>query len=365
MRVASKQITLMGGNYTLGGVALSLDNKLFVVVNEANKLVCLDFTDPKPGPDAILYSTNAFGYAPFCNVRSITYMGTTGYNPSVIMLLENGEIWQKDLTTKEEIKWADPAWAYPYPQCRGAAGIEFQAGAIYVAFPQKNVVQKLSLGTLQLLAEYSMGLPSSTSYPPTALTKDNVTDRWVTIDPVKGDIVYGNPLDFTETSRERYTYGIYNTCFNGDIAWAKTALPSAPDKDFFVVAVGKQLIVFTEPWYKLYEVDDVLATYKEVDGILFDNAEVGEDLKRHLRLENKTDRLRQGMTITVQDDPTRAVDDALTLSTTPVGPWARSISVGDLSANGVKDFYLRFFPQSNVELGTFTVQLVIDWQGNP
>ncbi len=361
MRVASKLFNLMGNRYKHGGVALDASNTLYVVVNEVNKLVAIDLVSSYIGPDAIKYSANAFGYAPYCEVQSITVLDHPSYNLSILMLLENGEIWRKDLVTKEEEKWEDPAWTHPYPQCQGAAAIEYYDEALYVAFPQYNSVQKRALGLLHMLTEYSMGVTSDSPYPPTALSYDRVNDRWITIDPVKGDIVYGNRHSFLEAGRERYTYGIYNRCFMGDIAWAKTALPDLPGHDFFVLCVDNLAILFREPWYKLYEVDDFTGTYTEIDGILFDNAEVGENLTKHLRIENLSDRLRQGLTLTVTDDPRISADDYIHLALNSAGPWEKTIEVGDLNGYAVVDFYIRFFPSTSVELGTFSVDLVIDW----
>lgn len=362
MRIATKILNIMGNTCPYGGVALDTDNILYAVVNGANKLVAVDLTDSRPGPDCIRYSMNAFGYDTFCEVRSITVLDHSAYNKSVLMLLKNGEIWRKDLTDNSETKWEDPAWAFPYPQCRGASGIEYHDGALYVTFPQANAVKKLSLQTLQVVAEYPLGVTADSPYPPAAISFDGVNDRWVTVDPVKGDIVYGNALDFQEAGRERYTYNIYNRCFDGDIAWSKSALPSMAGHDFFVLCSENRIILFTEPWYKLYEVDDFTGVYTEVDGILFDNTEIGENVRKHLRLENMTDRLREGLTISLTDNPATTVDDYLHLSLASTGPWEKLIEAGDLSGHGVIDFYMRFYPQTGVDLGTFTVDLLLDWQ---
>jgi len=362
MRVASKLFNIMGNRYKYGGVALDSANTLYIVVNEANKLVAIDLAASYMGPDAIKYSTNAFGYAAFCEVRSITVLDDPAYNFSILMLLQNGEVWRKDLVTKDEEKWEDPAWDYFYSQWRGAAAIEYYNGAIYGAFPQHNIVRKCALGTLNTIAEYPLGITSDSPYPPVALTYDGVNDRWITVDPVKGDLVYGNRLNFQEAGRERYTYGIYNRCFDGDLAWSRAALPDLPGQDFAVMCVENMVILFREPWYKLYEVDDFTGVYTELDGILFDNAEVGENLTKHLRIENLSDRLRQGLTLTITDDPRITADDYLHLSLTPAGPWEKTIEVGDLNGYGVVDFYIRFFPATQVELGTFSVDLVVDWQ---
>lgn len=362
MRVASKVFNLMGNKYKYGGVALDSNNILYVVVNEANKLVAINLVDSYIGPDAIKFSTNAFGYAPYCEVESITVLDSPLYNFSILMLLKNGEIWRKDLSTKEEEKWADPAWSWPHAQCRGASAIEYYDGSLYAAFPQFNVVRKLAIPTLQVLAEYPLGVTSDSPYPPTALSYDGVNDRWITIDPVKGDLVYGNRFSFQEAGRERYTYGIYNRCFDGDLAWSKSSLPDLPGHDFFVICVENMVMLFREPWYKMYQVDDFTGVYTEIDGVLFDNAEIHENMTKHLRIENVTDRLRQGMTISLTDNPMVTADDYLHVSLTPAGPWEKSISVGDVNGYGVVDFYIRFFPQATVELGTFMVELVVDWQ---
>lgn len=362
MRIASKVLNLMGNRYAYGGVALDSSNVLYVVVNEANKLVAVDLTDASAGPDCIQFSTNALGYDTFCEVRSITVLNHVSYAKSIIMLLKNGEVWRKEIGSKAEEKWVDPAWTYPYPQCRGASGIEYYDGALFVTFPQLNIVKKLSLQTLQLIAEFPLGQTADSPYPPAAISYDGVNARWVTIDPVKGDIVYGNAIDFQEAGRERYTYEIYNRCFDGDIAWSRSALPATPGHDFFVICVDKKVVVFTEPWYKLYEVNDSTGTYQEVDGVLFDNTEVGEEVKKHFRIENLTDRLRQGLTITLTENPAIYADDYLHLSLSSTGPWTKTIEAGDLNGNAVVDFYMRFYPQMSVELGTFVVELVLDWQ---
>jgi len=363
----------MGSKYEYGGVALDNRNRLYVVVNGINKLYCINVEDPRPGPDAILFSTNAFGYADFCEVRSITWMDSVSYNPSIVMLLKNGEVWRKDLMNWESEHWFDTAWTMPFPKCRGATGIEYYNEAIYLTFPEFNQVRKMSLSTLQDIAQYRTGVPTDMPYAPGGITVDRVTGRWAILDTVRGDIVYHDLFDFNEGARERYTYGLYNQHFSGDIAWSKVPLPHSPGKDFFVLAYNIQgnyetcctpegrLVLYGTAWFKLYEVDDFTGTMTEISGVLLDNVEAGQCAVKHLRLENMTDFVHRALTISIADDPRITADDYLHLSLSPVGPWTRTIEAGDVPGHGYVDFWIRYFPQVGVEAGSFVVQLVLDF----
>lgn len=352
----------MGSKYKFGGVAIDRQNNLYVCVNTVNKLYAINLKSTSPGPDSILFSTNAIGYANFCNVRSMTWMDSTAYNESVIFLLDNGEVWQKDLTTFELTQWKDPAWTYPTAKCIGATGIEYYNEAIFLTFPEHNCVRKLSLSTLQNVAEYKLGIPTDMPYAPGALSVDEVTGRWVIVDSVRGDLVYCDLHDFQEGARERYTYGIYGTCFAGDIAWSKVPLSAAsPNKDYFVLCSETMLVQYGEPWFKLYEVNDATGTYTEVHGIMFDNIEIDEDCIKHYRLENTTTAIHKALTLSLPGSDLITADDYMWISLSPVGPWTKIIECGDMPGNGIVDFYIRFFPQNQAELGSFIVDLIIDY----
>ena len=369
MRVPTKSIVLMGGNHTVGGVCFDHDINLYIAYNDVNKLVKMHFADPYPGPNSVQFSMNALGYLPYCEVRSMTYYYSTRIDKGIIMLLKNGEIWHKSLSTFQEVRWpANPdgtSLAYPetapYPPGLGASGIEYYNDAVYLTYPQFNKVRKLAVLTLSPIATYPMGVPTDTPYPPAAVSWDGVNTRWVTIDPVKGDIVYGNQFDFAEGGREKYTYGIFNECFEGDIAWSKTAIPTAPTKDYFVIGFKNKVTAFMEPWYKLYTVNDFTGIIEEVDGVLFDNVEVGEMVVKHLRIENMTNTLRQAMTMGIVPDATISADDDMGISLSPTGPWHNQISMGDFPGLATLDFYMRYFPAVNTERGIYTVQLAINF----
>lgn len=357
MRTPVKGIALMGNRYKYGGVTLSPYNELFIAVNECNKLVCYDLM-----ADAIMWSANALGYAPFCEVKAHCYMNSAAYNPSIIMLLMNGEVWRKDLVTFEEQLWGNTGTQYP--ECRGGSGIEYDSDTLVVTFPQFNMIRRLSLGTLQPIAEYSTGVPTESPYPPAAISKDHIHNRWVAIDPVKGDLVYLD-TDFKEIGRERYTYGIYNRCFDGDIAWSKTALDSNPGVDFFVACVDKEMYLYGEPWYTMWEVNDLTGTAVEIESLVLDNVEVNENVIKHLRLDNMTDMQRNALTISVTNDPTISADDRVWIAESPAGPWLKTLELGDISGKSSSEFFVRFHPQYGIELGTFAVEFVIDYTKLP
>lgn len=369
MRVPTKIINLMGGEKQAGGACFDLVNNLYVSYNDVNKLVKVNFSDPFPGASSVMFSANALGYEDFCTVRSQTFYYGALVDQGIIFLLKNGEVVHKSLRTFQETRWPAnssgesipyPSTA-PYPPLRGASGIEYHDDALFVTMPQYNQVWKVALVTLAKIAEYPMGVPIDTPYPPAALSWDGVNTRWATIDPVKGDIVYGDALDFHEGGRERYTYGIFGDCFTGDIAWAKTALPGYPGKDFFVTAFKNQITAFMEPWYKLYEVNDNTGEIREVDGINYDNVEVGGQEIKHLRLENMTPTLRQGMVIGIVPDPTITADDDLHLSISPAGPWSKTIALGDFPGLATVDLWMRFYPSVGTIRGVYNVQLSIDF----
>lgn len=357
MRTPVKGIALMGNRYNYGGLCLTSKNELFVVTNGCNKLACYDLL-----ADAIMWSANALGYAPFCEVQSICYLDAAAYHPSIVMLLKNGEVWRKDLVDFTEEKWGDPL--SDFPECRGASGVEYKDNSLWVTFPQFNMIRKLALGTLAVVDQGYTGVPTQSPYPPAAISWDGVNGRFVVIDPVKGDLVYLTDT-FSEVGRERYTYEIYNRCFDGDITWSRVPLPSEPGKDFFLACVDSLILQYGEPWYKLYEVDDLTGTAVEIEAIIMDNVEVGENVVKHMRLDNKTDLMRQAITISVTDDPKIMADDRTWLSATQVGPWDKTISLGDVSGHSVVDFFVRFHPEYGIDLGTFAVELVVDYTKLP
>lgn len=357
MRTPVKGIALMGNRYKYGGICLTNQNELFITSNGCNKMACYDLLS-----DAVMWSTNALGYADFCEVQSQCYLEAAAYHPSIVMLLKNGEVWRKDLVDFTEERWGRDA--SDTPECRGASGIEYKDNALFVTFPQFNMVRKLALKSLEVVAQGNTGIPTQSPFPPAAISWDGVGNRFVLIDPVKGDLVYIDS-DFKELGRERYTYEIYNRCFDGDLAWSKAALPSEPGKDYFIACVDNLILQYGEPWYKLWEVDDLTGTAVEIEALILDNVEVGENVVKHLRLDNKTDMQKHALTISITDDPTIMADDRTWLSKTQVGPWEKTISLGDVAGHAVSDFFVRFHPQFGIDLGTFAIELVVDYTKLP
>lgn len=353
MRTPVKGIAIMGNRYEYGGICLTPSQELFIVSNGTNKVACYDLL-----ADAILWSANAFGYADFCEVRSLCYLDSPAYSPSLIYLLKNGEVWRKDLTDFTEEKWGKDL--SDIPECRGASGIEYLNGSLYVTFPQFNLVRRMALKTLDTVAEGYTGVPTDSPYPPAAISWDAVNSRFCCVDPVKGDLVYLD-TNLDEIGRERYTFEFYNRCFNGDIAWSKTALPSQPGHDFFVACIENNILLYMEPWYRLWEIDDITGTAVAIEAIVLDNVEVGENIIKHIRIENPTTLQRSAATVSVTDDPTILADDKTWLSTSQVGPWEKSVELGDIPPSGSADFWVRFHPDYGIDLGTFAIELVVDY----
>jgi len=369
VRVPTKSIVLMGGHHLVGGVCFDLDLNLYVAYNSVNKLVKIDFSDPYPGPDSILMSMNALGYVPHLEIESMTYYYSNIIDEGIIMLLKNGEVWHKSLIDFRETRWPCnpdgtpipyPETA-PYPPCLGAAGIEYHDGHVFLTFPQFNRVTKMAIRTLNPVAHYQTGVPMETPYPPTGISWDGVNSRWITIDPVKGDLVYGNPFDFTEGGREKYTYTVYNDCFDGDLAWSKGAIPFAAGKDFFVVAYKDKVTAFMEPWYRLFSVNDFTGVVEPIDGVLFDNVDVGDMVVKHLRLENMSNSMRQALTLSIVPDIHISADDDILLSISPTGPWYSQLLLGDFVGLGILDFYMRYYPGPGTQRGVYTVQLALNY----
>lgn len=202
-------------------------------------------------------------------------------------------------------------------------------------------------------------------YPPAAISYDGVTGRFALVDPVKGDVVFVDPTTFNEVGRERYTFDIYNRCFDGDLTFSRVALPSEPGKNYFITCVESHILQYTEPWYDLYEVDDMTGTRVRVDAIIMDNVEVGENVIKHYQLYNRTSIIKQALTISVTDDPTIMADDRTWVSASGTGPWEKTVNLGDVSGLSVIDFYLRFHPQYGIDLGSFSVELVVDYTPLP
>lgn len=350
----------MGNRYPYGGICLNSTNELYVAVNGCNKLVCYDNI-----ADAILWSANALGYAPFCEIQSMCYLETPAYNPSVVYLLKNGEVWRKDLQDFTEEKWGNPD--AEIPECRGASGIEFLNNSLYVTFPQFNCIRRLGLGTQQLgmISQGFTGVPTQSPYPPAAISYDGINGRFAVIDPVKGDLVYLDTDTFDEVGRERYTFDIYNRCFDGDLAFGKIPLPAAPGKDYFLTCVDSHILQYAEPWYDLYEVDDLTGTMVQIDAVIMDNVEVGENVIKHYQIKNRTGVIKQALTISITEDPTIMADDRTWLSASQTGPWEKTIVLGDVAGNASIDFYVRFHPQYGIDLGSFTVELVVDYAPLP
>lgn len=358
MKTPTKGISLMGNRYTYGGVCLNANNELFVTANGCNKLICYDNI-----ADAIMWSANALGYAPACEIQSQCFLSTPAYNPSLVFLLKNGEVWRKDLVDFTEERWGD--LTAEVPECRGASGIEFLNNSLYVTFPQFNCVRRLAIQTLGFVSQASTGVPTMSPYPPAAISYDGVNDRFALIDPVKGDLVYVDTSTFNEIGRERYTFDIYNRCFDGDLAFGKIALPAAPGKDYFITCVDSHILQYSEPWYDLYEIDDLTGTSVQVDAIIMDNVEVGENVIKHYQLKNRTPIIKQAVTISVTEDPTIMADDRTWVSASQTGPWEKTVNLGDVAGNVATDFYLRFHPQYGIDLGSFSVELIVDYTPLP
>lgn len=353
MRTPVKGIALMGNRYEYGGICLTPTQELFIVSNGTNKVACYDLLS-----DAVLWSANAFGYANFCEVRGLCYLDSAAYNPSLIYLLKNGEVWRKDLSDFTEEKWGKGAT--DIPECRGASGIEYHNGSLYVTFPQFNMVRRMALNTLDVIAQGYTGVPTDSPYPPAAISWDAVNSRFACIDPVKGDIVYLDE-NLDEIGRERYTFEFYNRCFDGDIAWSKAALPNQPGRDFFVACIENHILLYMEPWYRLWEIDDITGTATAIEAIVLDNVEVGENIIKHIRIENPTALERHNAVVSVTNDPTMMADDRTWVGASQVGPWGKSVELGDVMPSSSADFWVRFHPDDSVDLGTFSIELVVDY----
>lgn len=355
MRVPSRVYSLIDGKQTVGGVTTSPDHKLFIVYNSCNKLVCIDLLT-----EEVLYSANAFSYAPYCEVKSIAYIANEDFAPSIIMLLKDGTVWIKSLTTFQENLWYNPADETEIP-CKGASGIEYYNNFIYLTYPQRNQVTKTKLVTLDPIYSFNTGNPDSTYFPPNGIAFDVVEDMFILVDPCKGHLVYVNPITFHEVRRESYIHQLSYAYFNGDIAACKNS--SAPlGGKYLIIGIDTYVALNAEAWYKLYLVNDLTGTLTEINLVDFENTTVNEEDKLHLRLVNQTTLTKTALTLSIIGSPEQNnALEWLHLSDASSGPWVNPLLCGDLPSLGHTDFWIRFFPQNSLSLGAFLSSLVIQY----
>lgn len=355
MKVPSRVYSLIDGQQTVGGVTTSPDHKLYIVYNSCNKLVCIDLLT-----EEILYSANAFSYAPHCEVKSIAFIHNDDIAPSIIMLLKDGTVWIKSLVTFQESLWYNPADDTAIP-CKGASGIEYFNGYLYVSFPQYNQVTKMNLVTLEAIYSFNTGSPDNTPFPPNGVTYDVIEDMFILIDACKGQLVYVNPITFHEIRRESYIHQLSYTYYEGDIAASKNS--SAPlGGTYLILGIGTYVALNSEAWYKLYQVNDLTGVITEVNLIDFENTTVNSEDKIHFRIVNQTTATKTALTLSIIGDP--AQNNALQwlhLSQIDSGPWVNPLVCGDLASLAQVDFWVRFFPQNSLSLGAFLSSLVIQY----
>lgn len=356
MKSLAKVIPLMGGRHTIGGVAIMPNHLLAICYNSVNRLVIYDLKT-----DTIVSSMQALSFADYCETVSLTYINHPSQPEGFCFLLANGEVWHKALSTGAETRWG----VTQVPECKGASAIEYWNGSLYAAFEKDNKIRSLVLGSLNTITVYSTGIRGGSvnpaPYAPVALSYDGIIGAFVAIDPVKGEMLWMNTSDFTESAYERYIYHVYNNFFRGDLAMSRELFP-AFNAGYFIIAEGTSLAMYTDAWYKLYEVDDLSGQTTEVNAMTFNDTPAGQELVKHYRLQNVTNILRSAVTITVANDLEHNVDETLTLSSTgQAGSWARQTAVGDIAGMTHKDFWVRFFPQTTTEIGTFAVEIVVDY----
>lgn len=356
MKTLHKAITLMGGKHSIGGVAMVAEHVLAICYNSINRIVVMNLTT-----DTINMSMQAVAFADYCEVESMTYINHSSVAQGLLLLLKNGEVWHKSLSDMAETKWG----TLTIPECRGATAIEYFDGALYAAFAKDNKFRKLTLQTLNTISSYTAGVRGGSAdpsfYAPEALAYDPVLGSFVSVDPVKGELIWMTAVDFIETAYERYVYHVYNTFFKGDLAMGLSNLPGVGEP-YFAISFGTELGIYSNPWYQLYEINDLSGQITAVSAPTFNDTPAGYELVKHFRIVNTSAILRQGVTISVANDLEHNVDEALTVSATGgAGTWDRSCLLGDIAGGGHTDFWMRFYPQTTTEIGTFAVEIIIDY----